>query len=68
MVSNKTYDILKQVVQVVMPALVTFIGVVGAAFNWPHTEITIVVVGAATTLAGTVLGISNSNYKKENAE
>lgn len=62
---NETYDILKWVVQVVMPALIAFIGATGGALSWEHTEITMTLLSAATVFLGTTLGISNHNYKKE---
>lgn len=65
MLNNKTYDVLKHVVLVVMPAAIVLIGVLGAALNWPHTEVTMTIVGAVTTFLGTTLGVSNANYKKE---
>lgn len=65
MLNNKTYDVLKHVVSVVLPASIALIGVVGASFNWPHTEVTMTIVGAVTTFLGTTLGVSNANYKKE---
>lgn len=65
MLNNKTYDVLKHVVLVVMPASIAFIGVVGQAFNWEFTELAMTIVSAVTTFAGTVLGVSNAQYKKE---
>ena len=62
--SNKTYDILKWVVGTVLPAVLTFYGVVGDTFGIPFT-IQVLTVGAAFIFClGTCLGISNINYKK----
>lgn len=64
--NSQTYDIIKWIVQVVMPALIVAIGTIGGAFNWVHTEITMTVLGAVTTFLGASLGISSANYYKDN--
>lgn len=61
---NKTYDILKWVAMIVLPAAATFVGVVGKALNWEFTEITVVVITATGTFLGTVLGVSAAKYNK----
>jgi hypothetical protein len=60
---NKTFDILKNVALIVIPALATFIGVVGKALEWQNTDITVIIVTAVGTFLGTVLGVSNRTYK-----
>lgn len=64
MLSNKTYDILKWVAQVGLPALTTFYGVVGATCNIPHTQEVLTIAVALDTMIGTMLGISSANYHK----
>lgn len=63
--SNKTYDILKWIALVALPALTTFYGVVGATCNIPHTQEVLTIAVAADTLMGTLLGISTNKYNKE---
>jgi len=63
--NNKYYDILKWIVTIVLPASVSLIGTVGGSLNWEYTELTMTIVGAVTTFLGATLGVSNSNYKKE---
>lgn len=63
--SNQNYDALKWIVQIVLPALLTLVGTIGTSVNWEYTEIILVIMGAVTTFLGTVLGVSNHNYKKE---
>lgn len=59
--SNRTYDIVKLVIQIVLPAIITCIGVIGQAVAWPYTEITMTILGAITACAGTILkGIHDS--------
>lgn len=65
---NGTYDNLKWVVQVFLPAFIALVGVVGQSLAWEHTEITMTLLGAFTGFMGTLLGISNIQYKKEENE
>lgn len=65
--SNKTYDILKWIALVALPALTTFYGVVGATLNIPYTQEVLTIAVAFDTMLGTMLGISNSKYNKANA-
>lgn len=60
---NKTFDVLKNVALIVIPALATFIGVVGKAVEWQNTDITVIIITAFGAFLGTVLGVSNRTYK-----
>lgn len=62
---NKHYDILKWVAIIVIPALAVLVGQVGNAFNWEYTKISVEVINAIALFLGTILGVSNYNYKKE---
>lgn len=66
--SNKTYDILKRIVTVIMPAFITFYGVLGATLKIPYTQETLTILGALTTFLGVSLGASTSSYNKSMAE
>lgn len=63
--SNKTYDVLKLAIQIVLPAVITCIGVVGQAVNWPYTEITMTILGAVTACAGTILKGVHDTYMED---
>lgn len=65
--TNKQYDVAKQVVTVVIPALITLISGLGVALNYDTAVIT-TIIGLFTAFAGTVLGISSRNYQAENQE
>ena len=65
--SNKVYDTLKWVVIVFLPALIMFIGVVLNCFNVTHTDIILTILTAFETFLGSILGVSNINYKKNNS-
>ncbi|MGM0169051.1 holin [Enterococcus sp. AZ135] len=60
---NKTFEILKWGALIVIPALATFVGVVGKAINWEYTDITVIIITAIGTFLGTVLGVSNRTFK-----
>lgn len=60
--SNKTYDILKWIAQVFLPALITLYGVIANALDLPYTETVITIAVGVDTFLGTVLGISTINY------
>lgn len=61
---SKSYDRLKYVVQIILPAIATFIGVLGLALDFPSTDLIVTITTAVITLLGTMLGISNYQYKQ----
>ena len=62
--SNKTYDVLKYIDTVALPALLTFYGVVGATLHIPYVQETLTIGTAFVTFLGALLGISSSKYNK----
>ena len=62
--SNKIYDILKFVAQIVLPALATFYVTITNIWSLPFGEQISGTIMAIDTLLGAVLMISSSNYKK----
>lgn len=62
--SNKVYDILKWIAIVFLPALTTFVGVILTSLDIANSEIILTIMTAAGTFLGTILGISNLNYKR----
>ena len=62
--SNKVYDVLKFIAQIVLPALATLWAALGKIWGWPLvTEITATIC-AVDTFLGAILGISSANYNK----
>ncbi len=59
---NKTYDILKWICMVVLPAIITFFGLVGTTLEWEFTEPVVIIATGFDTMLGTILGISNVKY------
>lgn len=64
--SNKVYDVLKYIAQIILPALTTLYGVIGTTLNIPYTQEVITIAIAVDTCLGTCLGISSINYNKNN--
>lgn len=61
---NKVYDILKWVALIVMPALATFVGVMGTIWGYDLTRV-VETIAALDTLLGALLGISCYQYSKD---
>lgn len=60
--NKKTYEILKWVQRIVIPALITFYGVLGATLNIPATETVLTIAGAFDVMLGSILGIDSAKY------
>ena len=63
--SNKTYDILKDIALYVMPALATLILTLGGIWGIPYAEAIAATITAIDTFLGAILKISSNNYAKE---
>lgn len=61
---DKVYEIMKWIVTIVLPAIITFYGVLGTTLNIPYTQETITIAVAFDTMLGTIIGISAYNYKR----
>lgn len=61
---NKTYDILKWVALIVLPAIGTLYFALAGIWGFPYGEQVVGTITAIETFLGAVLQISNSNYKK----
>lgn len=60
---DKVYDILKWILIVFTPALITLISTLGVIYGF-NTEIITLTIGAIATFIASLIGISNVNYKK----
>lgn len=63
--TNKTYDILKYVALLIIPALATFVNAVGIVWGIPHTNEATATLTAFGVFLGAALGISSNNYEPE---
>lgn len=63
LLNPKAYAILKWVGLIAMPALATFIGVVGTVWAWPHTDAIVTTINAIGVLVGALIGVSQATAK-----
>ena len=63
--SNKTYDILKWIAQIVLPALGTLYFALSTIWGLPYGEQIVGTITAIDAFMGALLGISAHNYNKE---
>lgn len=67
--SNKTYDILKWIAQILLPAVGTLYFALSKIWGLPFATEVVGTITAVDTFLGALLGISSANYKKlEDAE
>jgi len=60
--TNKTYDRLKFVAQVVLPALATLYAALAAAWGFGHVEAVVGTITAVDLFLGSLLGITANQY------
>ena len=63
--TNKTYDVLKFVAMVVLPALATFYLTISYIWVLPYGEQITATITAIDTLLGALLGLSSKQYDKD---
>ena len=61
---NKTYDVLKWVALIVLPAIGTLYFALAGIWGFPYGEQIVGTLTAIDTFLGVCLGISTRNYKK----
>ena len=62
--SNKTYDTLKWVALVVLPAVATLYFALSGIWGFPYGEQVVGTITAIDTFLGALLGISTHNYNR----
>ena len=63
--SNKTYDILKNIALYVLPALATLILSLGNIWGIPHAEAIAATITAFDTFLGAILKVSSTKYAEK---
>lgn len=63
--NNKTYDVLKWVAMIALPAAGTLYFALASIWAFPYAEQVLGTVAAVDTFLGALLGISTNNYNKE---
>lgn len=66
--SNKAYDVMKWVAQLLLPALGTLYSALGALWNFPYIEQITGTIMAVDLFIGAILGISSANYNKDDGK
>jgi hypothetical protein len=64
--SNKTYDIIKIIALIVLPAVTTFVGVTLEALNVSYSGVVVTIMTAFDVMLGTIIEKLSSMYKKKN--
>lgn len=62
--TDKTYDVMKWLVIIVLPALATLYAALAAVWTWPFADQVVTTITAVDTFLGAVLCISAANYNK----
>ena len=62
---NATYDILKWIAQLLLPALGTLYFALAQIWGWPYGEQIVGTITAVDAFLGVILGISTYNYNQE---
>ena len=63
--SNKLYDILKFIAQLLLPSLATLWATLGKIWNWPLVTEIAATICAIDTFLGAILKLSSMQYKKD---
>ena len=66
--SNKLYDSLKYIAQIVLPALATLYVTIAGIWNLPYAEAVSGTIMAVDFFLGAVLKISSDNYYKDEVQ
>lgn len=64
--SNRTFDTLKWIAILLLPALATLVAVIFKIWNLPYGNEIAQTITALATFLGAILGISSVQYKREN--
>ena len=62
---NKTYDVLKWIAQILLPALGALYFGLAQIWGFPYGEQIVGSVAVVDTFLGVILGISTANYNKQ---
>lgn len=66
--SNKTYDVLKEVITIWLPAIGAFYYKLADIWGMPYGEQVVATISAFVACVGVILHISTVNYNKAQAE
>lgn len=63
--NNKTYDILKWIAQILLPAIGTLYFAIASVWGLPCSEQVVGTITAVDVFLGALLGISTANYNNK---
>ena len=66
--SNKCYDVLKWIAQILLPALATLYFALSKIWGFPYAEEIVGTISAIDVFLGALLGISTMQYNKQQLE
>lgn len=66
--TNKTYDILKWIAQILLPALAALYAALASIWGFPYGEEVVGTLSAMDVFMGALLQVSTSNYNKKPKE
>lgn len=66
LLTNKQYDILRYITQIVLPALGTLYFALSSIWGLPYGEQIVGTITAVDAFLGALLGLSTAQYKKTN--
>lgn len=66
--SNKVYDVLKFIAQIVLPAIGTLYFALARIWGFPYAEEIVGTITAVDAFLGALLGISTAQYNKTQEE
>lgn len=64
LMSDKTYDIMKWIVQYILPGLGVLYAIIAGVTGLPYAEVVLAIVMAIDWFLGIILGISTKQYNK----
>lgn len=66
MLTNKTYDILKWICLIALPAISVLVATLGQIWGIPYTENIVLTINAIAVFLGALIGVSTASYNKKN--
>ncbi len=66
--SNHTYDVLKYIAQIVLPALATLYFALAKIWNFPYGAEVVGTISAVDAFLGAILKISTDKYNEQQTE
>lgn len=66
--SNGTYDVLKWITMIVIPALATAYVGLASVWGWPYADEVAKTAAVVCTLLGALLGISTAQYNQDGGQ